>query len=141
MLVEFDFYLTQVRYIKAAVHNIATYSPDGMDEAAIGTLITNALAVRQQYIDANETFDLARADYRDAINKGHDANVGVHAAMKSRYRKDPSSLEAITGLPVQDQTADETIKRMEQISSLWAKLPQIGTPPAEFVASDRDGKG
>jgi hypothetical protein len=134
MLVEFDFHVTQLRYIKAAVENIPTFSPDGMDAAAIDAVLTNADSVRQAYIDAKETFDLARGDYREAVNEGHDAAVGVYAAMKSRYRKDRSSLDAINGLPVQDQSADETIKRMEQTSSLWAKLPHIGTPAAEFVA-------
>jgi hypothetical protein len=77
-----------------------------------------------------------RASYRQAVNNGHDAGVGVSAAMKSRYRKDAASLDTIDGLPVDDQTAADTIKRMEAISSLWGKLPEIGSPPAQFVAWD-----
>lgn len=134
MLTDFDFHVTQLRYIKAAVHNIATFSPDGMDETAIDVVLNNAAIVRQAYIDAKETFDLARADFRASINAGHDAVIGVYAAMKSRYRKDPGTLEAIQALPVDDRSADDTIKRLEQTSSLWAKLPQIGKPAAEFVA-------
>jgi hypothetical protein len=134
MLNEFDFHVTQVRYIKAAVHNYPAYAPDGKDEAAIDAMLTVANDVRDDYIEEKEIFDLARSGFRQAVNDLHDANVGVYAAMKSRYRKDPASLETIEALPVQDQTADETIKRAEQISSLWSKLPDIGTPPAPFVA-------
>lgn len=134
MLTDFDFHVTQLRYVKAATANIATYRPDGMDEAAIDAVLTNAAAVRQAYIDAKETFDLGRSGFRSSVNDGHDAAIGVYAAMKSRYRKDPATLETITALPVDDRTADETIKRMEQTSSLWGKLPPIGTPPAQFVA-------
>ncbi|MFN2507557.1 MAG: fibronectin type III domain-containing protein [Chthoniobacterales bacterium] len=140
MLTDFDFHLLQLRYIQAAAAQIPTYRPDSMDAAALGAVITNAKAVRQAYIDAKSDFDLARGEYREAINNGHDASIGVYAAMKSRYRKDPGSLQSVEALPVDDRSADETTKRMQQTSSLWGKLPNIGTPPAPFVAWQGMGK-
>ena len=134
MLTDFDFHLLQLRYVQSAAKKIPAFRPDGMDDVAIGAVVTSAKTVRQAYIDAKTDFDLARTNYRQAVNDGHDAAIGVYAAMKSRYRKDPASLSAISGLPVDDQTAADTTKRIEQTSSLWAKLPNIGTPPAQFVA-------
>lgn len=134
MLTEFDFHLLQLRYIKAAGDQIATYRPDGLKPGDFQTVIDAAKGVRQTYIDAKTDFDLARGEYREAVNNGHDAVIGVYAAMKSRYRKDPGSLAAINALPVGDETAAETVKRMEQTLALWGKLPLIGDPAAEFVA-------
>lgn len=134
MLKDFDFHVLQLRYIKAAINDIAAYKPDGMTAAAVDLVLTDAGTTRQTYIDAKSTFDLSRGEYREAVNEGHDAAIGVYAAMKSRYRKDPGTSDAINNLPVDDQTADATIKRMQQMSSLWAKLPNVGSPPAAFVA-------
>ncbi len=134
MLNDYDFRVMQLRYIKAAVDDIPEYRPDGMDVAAVDAVLTDAGTVRQTYIDRKTEFDLARADYRASVDEGHDTVIGVYAAIKSRYRKDPASLDSINNLPVDDRTAADTIKRMQQTSSLWGKLPNIGTPPAAFVA-------
>ena len=132
MLVEFDFHVFQLRYVRAAMASIATYKPDGMNVAAMDGVLTNAGTVRQAYVDAKQTFDLARGEFREAVNDGHDAAVGVHAAMKSRFRKDPGSLSAIEGLPTQDQTAAETIKRMRTTTlRSSAAIPLAKAPRAE----------
>lgn len=134
MLTDYDFRVTQLRYIKAAINDLPDYRPDGMDVADGAARLTGFGTVRQTYIEKKTAFDLARSGYRQAQKDGHDAVIGVDVAMKSRYRKDAASLSAIDGLIIQDQTAAETIKRMEQMSSLWGKLPDVGTPPAPFVA-------
>jgi hypothetical protein len=134
MLTEFDFNLLQLRYVQAAANKIPTFRPDGLTPAAIGAVVTAASGVRQVYIDTRNDFDLGRGSYRQAVNDGHDAAIGVFAAMKSRYRKDAATLDTISGLPVDDQSAADTTKRMDQTTSLWGKLPLIGTPAAQFVA-------
>lgn len=134
MLTEFDFHILQLRYIKAAADQIGTYRPDGLKGSQIQDVIDAAKSVRQTYINAKADLDLGRGEYREAVNNGHDAAIGVYAALKSRYRKDPGSLSATNALPVDDRTAADTIKRMEQTLALWGKLPQIGNPAAEFVA-------
>ena len=134
MLNDFDFHLLQLRYVKAAATKLPAFQPDGMNAAAIGAVVLTAKGVRQTYIDAKTDFELARGSYRQAVNDGHDAAIGVYAAMKSRFRKDTASLDTINGLPVGDETAAATTKRMEQTTSLWGKLPNIGTPPAQCVA-------
>jgi hypothetical protein len=138
MLADFNFHLLQLRYVQAAADQIGAYTPDGLDATELGLKVDAAKAVRQEYVDKKTDFDLARGTYRQSVNDGHDATIGVYAAMKSRFRKDQGSLEAINNLPVADQTAAETTQRMVQTSTLWGKLPLFpgkpGQPAQEFVA-------
>ena len=133
MLIDFDFHVTQLRYLKAAVVANPTFRPDGLDGPAFATLLTDSGTDRLNYVTKKTDFDVARSTYRQAVNDGHDAATATYASMKSRYRKDAASLSTINNLPVDDQSAADTKKRMEQTTALWAKLPLIGTPPALFL--------
>jgi hypothetical protein len=134
MLAEFDFELLRLRYVKAAAARIPAFRPDGRGTAELQAVITGATNVRDSYMDGGAALSLSRGQLRQAAVDGHETAMGVYPAMKSRYRKDPASLEVIRSLPVNDRTRGATIERMQQISAVWARLPDVGTPPASFVA-------
>jgi len=63
--------------------------------------------------------------------------------MRSRYRKDPVSMESIEKLPVQDQTIAETRLRSTLLLRTWKLLPlppdapvQPGPPPHFYIPHD-----
>lgn len=125
-----DFHILQLRFIKRGMDDFATYRPDGKTPAQVATMITSAKAVRTTYIDAKTTLDLALGTYNTAIAAGHGICVQVYPMMKSRYRADSSSLEAINKLPIEDQIPAATIKRLELTISLWTRLPN---PPESLT--------
>ena len=125
-----DFHILQLRFIKRALDDFSTYRPDGKTPAQVGTMITTAKTVRGTYIDAKTTLDLALGGYNTAITAGHGICVQVYPMMKSRFRADSASLEAINKLPIEDQTPAATIKRLELTISLWTRLPN---PPESLT--------
>lgn len=139
MLETFDFRLLQLRFIKRAMDDFAPYRPDGKTPAQVLTIITTALAVRTAYINAKSTLDLALGTYNTVIAAGHGICVQVYPIMKSRFRLDSASLEAITKLPVDDQTPAATIKRLELIISLWTRLPNPPDSLTPFKAWETMG--
>jgi hypothetical protein len=58
--------------------------------------------------------------------------------MRSVYRNDAVAAEAISKLPVEDQSASETLTRMEAISKQWAELPNAPGTNKTFVAGETD---
>jgi hypothetical protein len=127
MLTEFNFHLTQVEYVRAAMLQAPAYKPDDFSADAVASLIGAAKTVRAEYISKFNALGFKRGATQSALTKLHEACVSVYQCMKSVFRKEPSSLHAIDGLPTQDQSLDETQKRAQAISDLWAKLPN---PPA-----------
>lgn len=136
MLGEFDFHLLQVRYIIAAMGQLPTFMPLAKDQAKMQTEYDDANAVRSTYQSQLQTLNLARGELHEKTDEAHQAAIGVYGVMKTRYRKDPGSLEAIKKLPTQDQTYEATRERMDEISSLWSQLPNDphSDPPGPFVA-------
>ncbi len=123
MLVEFNFHLTQVNYIRAAMAVIPVYKPDDSTVSIVDSIIGSAKVVRQDYVAKFNALNSARGATQAAHAALHDACVSVYQCMKSCYRKDPASLNCIESLPVQDQSYDETITRALGISEAWAGLP------------------
>lgn len=136
----FDFAVLQTRYVKAAMDQIPSFRPDGLTPVQVQALIGTAAPVRSTYVTNLAAINGARASRRTSIEELHTHCVDFTAQARSIYRNDPSASELIARLPVQDQTFQETITRADAILALWATLPQIGTPPAEFTygAGDTD---
>jgi len=135
MLGEFDFHLLQVQYIKAAMDQLPTFQPLAMTPAQMQTEYDNGVTVRTSFQGKLAALNLARGDMYEKLQDGHQTAIGVYGVMKTRYRKDPGALEAITKLPTKDQTVEETTIRMEAMTSLWGQLPLDPnvTPPAQLV--------
>src|SRR3990172_316744 len=102
--VSYNFHLTQLRYIKAAMDVLPTYRPNGKTPAQVQTLIDDAKGVKSAFIGKDEALDLARGNYTQAVKDGHTAAFQVYGLMKTRYRNAPAALGAITNLPVDDDT-------------------------------------
>ena len=136
MFGEYDFHLLQVQYIKAAMDQLPTFRPLAMTPAQMQTEYDNGVAVRTDFQNKSSILNLARGELHEKTKQGHEAVIGVYGVMKSRYRKDPGSLEAINRLPVKDQTVEDTRVRMELTSSLWKQLPNdpYSSPPGPLVA-------
>lgn len=136
MFGEYDFHLLQLQYIKAAMDQIAAFRPQNMTPAQIQAEYDAGATTRTTFQQKTGARDLARGEMREKADDGHQAVVGVYGVMKSRYRKDPGSSEAIGNLPTQDRTVPETVLRMEALSTLWGQLPNdpFSNPPGPLMA-------
>jgi len=136
MLGEFDFHLLQLQHIKAAMDQVATYRPMNMTPAQMQTEVDNGVTVRTDYLNKRATLNLARGELAEKQDEAHQAAIGVYGVMKTRYRKDPGSLDAINTLPTKDQSVEETRVRMDAMKALWSQLPNdpFSSPPGPFVA-------
>lgn len=136
MLGEFDFHLLQLQYIKAAMDQLPMFSPLAMTAAQMQTEYDDGKTVRTDYLSKRAALSLARGELHERQEAGHQAAIGVYGVMKTRYRKDSGSLEAISLLPTKDQTFDQTRARMDAMKALWALLPNdpYAMPPGPFVA-------
>ena len=140
MLEAFDFEVERINTIIAIMGEIPAFRPDDLDVAGVTSLREAALAVRNgEYLPAEQSRNLADANTSAAVKSLHDGCVSVYGTMKSRYRG-TASLEAITRLPVDDQTAADTDKRARSLLALWESLPlppnapaQPGPPPHFYI--------
>lgn len=133
----FYFNKTRLRYIKAAITGIPTYRPDGKDGAYVQTQITGLDTRQATFVDAEQTLNLARGEFHERVAEGHKLCVKIFPIMRSRFRDDVGSSEAIGRLPTNDESPDATKTRMKETSVLWVKLPLLldpPNPPAAFVA-------
>ena len=133
MFVSFNFHLTQLRYIKAAMDVLATYRPNGKTPAQVQTMIDAANGVKSAFQGKDAALDLARGAYHQAVKDGHTVAFQVYGLMKTRYRNAPAALGAINNLPVDDDTPQKTNDRMEAISKLWPLLPNDPNTAAPFL--------
>ena len=137
MFARFYFNKTRLRYTKAAITGIPTFRPDGKDGAYVQTLIMGLDTRQTTFVDAEQTLNLARGEFHERVGEGHKLCVKIYPIMKSRYRDDVGSSEAISRLPSNDNSPDDTKTRMKDTSALWVKLPLLTdppNPPAAFVA-------
>ncbi len=136
MLGEFDFHLLQVQYLTAAMAQLPTFSPLLMTAAQMQAEYDAGVLVRTDYLNKKSVLSLARGALHATQEDAHQAAIGVYGVMKTRYRKDPGSLQAINTLPVGDQTFEQTRQRMDAMKALWAVLPNdpYAVPPGPFVA-------
>jgi len=140
MLEEYNFRLGQLRSIKAVLENISNYRPDGKTPADVEAMITSAETVRDTFEGEDADLDLARGQMKQIAQECHGLCVQVYPIMKSRFRADPGSFDAICKLPVDDDTPAETFTRMQSISKLWAKLPNPPGSTTPFKAWDTMGR-
>lgn len=131
--VSFNFHLTQLRYIKAAMDVLPTYRPNGKTPAQVEALIDAAKGVKADYTTKDTALDLSRGNYHQAVKDGHTVAFQVYGIMKTRFRKVAAALGAIDKLPVDDDTPQKTQDRMEKISKLWPLLPNDPNTAAPFL--------
>ena len=131
--VSFNFHLTQLRYVKAAMDVLPTYRPNGKTPAQVQTMIDDAELVKSAFTTKDTVLDLARGNYHQAVKDGHTVAFQVYGLMKTRYRNAPAALGAINNLPVDDDTPQKTIDRMEAISKLWPLLPNDPNTGSPFL--------
>lgn len=138
MLEMYDFTVVQVRYIKAAMDQIASFHPDGLTTSAVAALTPNPDPIRANYITKKDAAGTAR----DARNNGatgvHDVCIDFLAQATSVYRKNPAVSEQLGRVMRDDKTFSQCMTRGDQSSAVWANLPQVGSPLAAFVVL-RDG--
>ena len=136
MLGNYDFHLLQVQHIKAAMDELPTFRPLYMTPLQMQTEYDNGVTVRTNFQSKSKILDLRRGEYHEKTEAAHQAAIRVYSVMKQRYGNDPGSLEAITKLPTQDRTPEDTRVRGELTTSLWAELPNdpYAVPPGPMVA-------
>ena len=136
MLGEFDFHMLQVQYLTAAMAQLPTFSPLLMTGVQMQAEYDAGVLVRTDYLNKRSVLGLARGEMHEKQEEAHQAAIGVYGVMKTRYRKDPGSLEAINTLPTGDQTIEQTRQRMDAMKALWAVLPNdpYAVPAGPFVA-------
>lgn len=129
MFGSFYFNRTRLRYLRAAVTAIPNFRPDGKDAAYVQTQITGLDTKQATFVDADQTLSLARGEFHERVAEGHKLCVKIFPILRSRYRDDVGSSAAISRLPTDDKTPDETKTRMKDTSVLWVKLPLLTDPP------------
>lgn len=144
MLEEYNFELDRINGVHAVMQLVATFLPDDKAPAAVATMITDAIAVRDgTYLQRHAEKIQADAQFNGSVTAVHDACVSVHGAMRSRYRKDKVSMESIDRIPTQDQSINETRHRGEVLLRTWKLLPlpadapvQPPPPPHYYIPHD-----
>ena len=138
MLYQFDFTVTQLRYLREAEVLIPTFRPPGQTPASVDALIASTTAPRTAYITAKTVLDGGRADRRMFVASLHGACVDFTAQAGNTFRKVDNVRDRVERLPVRDQSFQETLTRADATAALWALLPLVGTPPAAFVVQQGD---
>ena len=133
MLEMYDFTVTQVRYVKAAMDEILGYRPDGLTPATVAALTPNPDPIRADYILKKDAAGTARDARNNGATAVHEVGVDFLAQAGSMYRKNPVVKEQLGRILLQDQTFSQCMTRGDQSSAIWGTLPQVGTPPAAFV--------
>jgi hypothetical protein len=123
MLIEFNYKLSQLYYVRAAMVAVPSLLPDSHDVPWVEALIAACKTVRSNYVTTSGALTLAQGARATAHEKLHDACVSAHASMKSCYRKDATCLNALDNVPVQDQSLAETLERGQTLNHCWASLP------------------
>jgi hypothetical protein len=111
MLEMYDFTILQVRYIKSAMDEIATYRPDYKTPSDVTAMLPSPDTVRSDYV----TKKMLASGTRDAVQ------------------------EQLNRLITRDETFAQCVTRGDQTSALWGTLPQVGTPPAAFSIRRSEG--
>jgi hypothetical protein len=138
MLEMYDFTVTQVRYIKAAMDQIASFRPDGLSPVDVAALTPNPDPIRANYVTKLTAAGVARDARNNGATAVHDLGVLFLSQARSTYRKNPSVLEQLDRIMTKDQTFTNCMTRGDQTSAVWGTLPNVGTPPAPFKVL-RDG--
>jgi hypothetical protein len=134
MLEVFGFHVEQLQFVKGALDQVPAFRPFGKGPAHVAALLTASAAAKDEFLAKFTTRQTSRGQSAAAAKAGHDAAVMTYAIMKSVFKKDAASSRAIRSLPKGDQTAKQTLNRMEAISKLWAELPNPPGSDAAFIA-------
>ena len=132
MLLQFDFAVSRLRYLKAAMTEIPSFRPEGLLPADIQSLITSAGPVRADYVSRKTSLDGARALRRSACASLHAACIDFNQQARNAFRKNPTVMECLERLPTNDKSFQQTLDRADMALVQWAALPLVGTPPAVF---------
>ena len=138
MLVTYDFLVTQLRYVKAAMADLPAFRPDGASVADVEVMLAEAEPIGAAYMSAKVNLEGAQAGRRVTFRVLHDACVNFLRQAGNAFRKDAAVLERLGSLPVNDRTFPEIVARADAILAAWAQLPLIGVPPGEFVVAQVD---
>lgn len=138
MLEMYDFSVTQVRYIKAAMDQIAAFHPDNLTTVDVAAMTPNPDPIRANYITKQTAAGAARSARMDGAAGVHDICTDFRAQARSVYRKNPTVQEQLDRIELHDKTFSQCATRGDQTSAVWATLPNVGTPPAAFKVL-RDG--
>jgi len=144
MLEEYNFEVDRLDGTHSVMTLVAAYRPDDKTPADVQTMLTASTTLRDAtYLQRHAEKNSADAQFNGALDNLHDACVAVYGAMRSRYRKDPVSMESIAKLPTQDQTIAETRLRSTLLLRTWKLLPlppdapvQPGPPPHYYIPHD-----
>ena len=132
----YNFVLTRLRYLAAAVINIPNFRPDGKPPAAFTDLPPLAeqsfAALLVRYNAAN----LAEGTMRHSFGGAYAEAVTVYACMKSCFRADPNCRRAIRSLPKAARTPDRTVVRMKALTELWGTLPNVPGTNAPLLVGE-----
>lgn len=123
MLIEFNYQLSQVRYVREAMRVIPSFKPDDAVVSAVDSIIGNAKQVRKDYVEKLSLLALARGAVHEAHGPLHEACVSVYSCLKSVFRKDMKSMNLIDAIPVDDRSVPQTLERGQAIDGAWGKLP------------------
>jgi hypothetical protein len=136
MLKQFAFHVTQLEYIKGAMTELPTYRPDAKTVAMVDAIMAGAQTARDNFQIKRNALAMARGELRGAQAAAHAAVVSVYPLMKSVYREDDGSYDAIAVLPKGDRTPVQTVTRCEAVSHLWEELPNPAGQATPFVAGE-----
>jgi hypothetical protein len=131
MLEEYTFEQDRLDGTFLGMQQVAAFRPDDITVPQVQDIIDDAQSARGTYLDKLTGQTQKVAAFHTALDAVHDTCTTVHAAMRSRYRKDPTSMEQIEKIPVQDQTIGETTQRAEVLVRVWKLLPLPENAPPQ----------
>jgi hypothetical protein len=126
-----NFVMMQVQRLKKAMQQpeLADFRPDGKGLADVVNLLTQLEAAKGDATAKQVSLRTARGGLATVHADAHDKCVNAYAAMRSVYRRDGTNLLAMRRIPKRDQTARQTLVRMEVTGMVWSQLPVMpGTP-------------
>src|SRR4051812_29686264 len=104
MLEMYDFSVTQVRYIKAAMDQVPSFRPDGLSTTDVAAMTPNPDPTRGNYITKQTAAGVARDARNNGATSVHDVGTDFLAQARSVYRKNPSVQEQLDRIMTKDQT-------------------------------------
>jgi len=132
MLEDYNFEIDRLKGVHAVMLLVPTFLPDDLNAAAVQAIVTASETLRDNtYLQKLAEQTAATAAFNGAVEALHDACVSVSAAMRSRYRSDPVSMESIARIPVQDRTIGETRQRATILVKVWKLLPLPPNAPVQ----------
>ncbi|MBL9113970.1 MAG: hypothetical protein JNJ83_03115 [Verrucomicrobiaceae bacterium] len=138
MLAVYDFAVTQLRYVMAAMVEVPAFRPDGASVADVEAMLDGAEPIGTAYVSARMNLGFAQTGRRLAFEVLNDACVDFFSQAGNAFRKDAAVMEQLGALPVNARAFPKMLARADAILAAWAQLPLIGVPPGVFVVAQVD---